>query len=122
MKTENVVAKTKNEEGEVQSATVQFDFPETFAEAGEMWGEENCLNLLNQKATIGVQNLVRSAIATGKSQEDIQEVVAGYKPGERRAGPRKDPKEKMREMFSNMTEEEQEAYLAELKKELASRS
>lgn len=96
-----------------------LNVPTTMAEAGEMWGEEVCLSLLNAKAVIQFQDLVRRNLKLGKTDEEIAEAIADFKPTKgRKGGPRKSFVAKSKENFKKMSPEERQAYLAELQASL----
>ena len=74
-------------------ANVNYAFPETLAEASEVYGEAVALSILLQQVTVKLQGGVRTQLKAGKTSKEIQAWADGWKPG--MAKPKKSALEKV---------------------------
>lgn len=59
--------------------------PETIAEAVDVFGEEGALYLLNAGLTVKQQGVARELYKRDKSRQDVDQAVASYRPGHKKA-------------------------------------
>lgn len=98
--------------------TVNYNIGSTLAELVAQFGEAVVASAAIDSIVIGVQALVRRHAAgtektPGKSQEEIQKIVDGYKPGV--GATRKSPVDKVASLVSQMSAEDRAALLRQLK-------
>lgn len=107
--------KTRIGRGETASepVTVEYAFPETLAEAGDMYGEEIALAHMTGSVRVALQGFVRSRMEAGDSPQEIQEKVNTWQPSQRTQG--KSQEEKAREFLSKLDPETRAALLADFK-------
>lgn len=107
--------KTRIGRGENASepVTVEYNFPETVAEAAEMYGDEIALNHLTGSVRVALQGFVRSRMEAGDPPEEIQNKVNAWKPSQRTQG--KSQEEKARDFLSKLDPETRAALLADFK-------
>jgi len=106
---------------EAPSATVEFDFGDNLAEASELFGDDVVFSRFVAAATVDVQALIRRHLSsedkdgnsTAKSEEEIQSLVAEYKPGTS-TRKRVSASEKAQRAIDNLTEAEKAALLESL--------
>ena len=77
----DTITATKVVAGEEKQAVITTDLGENFADAVAKFGEEVVYSGFKRSATISVQNLMRSYIEKGKTQEEITSLLAAWKPG-----------------------------------------
>jgi len=112
-------AKTKEVIDTVEG-TVEYDFPESTAEAVEAFGEAPTNNLIRESLRRWVQSTIRRYAENGYKGDDLQKAVEAAKPG---IGGRKvDPMIAYREKLVRMTPEEQKAEMAKLKELISAQS
>ena len=100
-----------------KSATVTYDFGENTSDAVGKFGDEVVFSNFVGKSVITVQAIIRRMLRAGNSQDEISEVIKGWKPGvaiERTF----DPLSATLKRFEDMTPEEQKKFLADLKAKL----
>jgi len=76
--TVNATAKTDNE---LRKVSVAYDFGDDLADAGMKFGEDVVFNIYKQQAVIKLQAVIRNAAEAGKTDEEIAEAAAEWKPG-----------------------------------------
>lgn len=119
MKTFKIAAKTKNPERQL---TVELPQPETLNEAIDVWGEKVVFNRAVAAVTIDIQAKMRGFMvdkldkegkvtASAKTDEEIQEALSNWKPGEKTIQ-RKTPIEKLKQIMAKMSPEDRAALLA----------
>jgi len=104
-----VSAKKDEKEG-----TINYDFGADLDEAVEMFGADVVFSRYRAAAKIDLQAVMRRYLAAGK---DCEELAEKWKPGmvmERVV----DPKAAAKNAFAKMSEEEKEAFLAELRSQM----
>lgn len=113
MSTEEVTAKLGTGE-DAPSFSVNFDFGDNLEGATEMYGEEVVFGRYRSAAVVDLQALIRRHAGgeNGKSNDEIQGIVAEWKPGVQRA--RKSTKQKALDAFENLSAEEREELLGQL--------
>ena len=101
--------------------TVNYNFGGTLEGAVDLFGAEAVYAVFTQQAAVKIQGVVRRALESGATQEEIQAKVDAYKFGvvNRAAGKGKTKKEKALNAFADMTPEEKAAFIAELKEQMA---
>ncbi len=90
-----------------------YDFGDNLAEMQEKFGEEVTYSNARQNMRVGIQAMMRRMIEKGETEENIQNAVASYVPGV--GGQKQDPVEKFKAKWANLSEEEREKLLDELK-------
>jgi hypothetical protein len=95
------------------SVECQYDFGESLEEMKQKFGEEVVFSNAKQAITISIQALMRRKIEKGETEEAICQAVAEYVPG--LAGERQDPVEKFKSRWANLSKEEREKLLDQLK-------
>lgn len=104
--------------GEVEA---NYAFPETLEEAGEMFGEEVALSLLNAQLTVALQSNLRRWAAsadeagevTTASEEELQANVDAWKPGTVNRS-KKSKEDKVLDIIGDMDEDAYQAFLDDL--------
>lgn len=104
-----ITAKKKDSENAV---TVEYDLPETLAGLVEKFGEDAVAGAATDSFVISLQSVIRRNF--DKSQDEVNEAVNSWVPGQRSAAVKKSPAEKAKAAFSAMSPEERQAFLAEL--------
>ena len=81
--TAKVIAAKAGTSDDAPSASVEFDFGDTLADAAELFGEDVVFSRFVSAATVDLQALIRRnlTLEEPKSEEEIQELVAEWKPG-----------------------------------------
>lgn len=105
----DVSAKTKEHPAIV---TVQYDVPDSLADLTAKFGEGVIASNAKGAIVISLQAFVRRHI--DKTQDELNALVADWKPDTRAAGPKKSALEKATELLSGMTPEARAALLAQL--------
>ena len=122
--TEKVISAKAGTTDEAPSASVNYDFGETLAEAEELFGADVVFSRFVAAATVDIQALIRRHLKTpedkdgnitgeAKSEEEIQAIVAEYKPGTS-TRTRVSASEKAARAIDKLTEEEKAALLESL--------
>lgn len=96
---------------------VEVDYPlldcKTIEEAVKNFGEDVVLAHVKSSITVALQGNLRTMIKAEKSQEEIDEAVAKWKPGMRTPG--KTKLEKVHDLMGDMTPEQRAELLKKLK-------
>lgn len=90
----------------------EFNFGENLDEAIQMFGEDNVFDAYVRNAKVQVQNMIRRAAETGKSEEDIEGMISNFKIGDSISF--KDPKTSVKKALEGMSAEDRAAMLEEL--------
>lgn len=98
-----------------RTVTVKYDFGSGLPDAVGKFGEDVVFRLFQQQAKIRLQAIIREQIVAGKSDEEIAQHVAGWKPGQ--APQRKSRVEKLAEKLAGLDPEDLKAVLRQLKAE-----
>ena len=61
---------------------VTLVMPETLEEASEVYGESGALILLRAGLKVKQQNIARTAFRQGKERDEVDKLVANYRPGQ----------------------------------------
>lgn len=94
-----------NSTGEKVTGSVEYDFGANLDEAVEVFGADIVYAQFKQNATIALQGIMRRAIQSGKSGDELQAAVAEWKPGVRtRTG--KSPADKIKTLLAGKSPEE----------------
>lgn len=104
---------------EKRSATIEVPLAENFDDAVAQYGKEVMYEKFIDSVIISIQSAMRSGIAAGKTDEQIQAALANYKPGVKMSlgfGGGAPTKEKMLDAVKNFSPEDKAAFIAELKK------
>ena len=96
------------------SFSVNFDFGDDIDSAVELYGAEVVFGRYRSAAVVDLQALIRrhGGGENAKTESEIQDIVAEWKPGVQRA--RKSTKQKALDAFENLSEEEREELLSQL--------
>jgi hypothetical protein len=104
----------KDEDGNTVDShelSVEYDFGSTLDDAVELFSEEIVLAHFKAHAVVSLQSRMRSAAKLG---QDVQEAADGWKPGQvTRRG--KSPVEKAMGAFEKMSDDQQQAFIEQLK-------
>lgn len=94
-----------------RSATVEYSALDVEDLAGlvQNFDEDVIFNHAKRSFVISLQAYVRAQIESGKSQEEIQEAVSEWKPGQRRQT--KTPAEKIQDLLAKLSPADREAFL-----------
>ena len=122
--TARVISAKAGTDDSAPSASVSFDFGENLAEAEELFGADVVFSRFCSAATVDIQALVRRHLkaptdkdgnVTGeaKTEEEIQAIVAEYKPGTS-SRVRVSASEKAARAIEKLTDEEKQALLESL--------
>lgn len=96
------------------SITVNYAIGESVDENLKLYGEDVCNDALRASLILRVQGRVRSLINSGKTAEEINTALSGWKIGiVTRKGV--SPKEKIKGLYEKCSPEERNALLKELK-------
>lgn len=106
-------AKTIKATKDGRTVEAQYDFGDTLEEMGQKFGEEVVRSSAEQQMTIGIQGIMRRMIQQEKDDNEIQQRVADYVPGV--GGPKQDPVERFKAKWANLSVEDREKLLDELK-------
>ena len=114
MSLEQYSALVKDGDEEGPSATVEYDFGSNLPEAVELFGEDVVFKRFKAAAVVDLQGVIRRNLKgdNPKTEEEIQEAVSEWKPGVQKA--RKSKQEKALDILGEMSQEEKDAFLAEL--------
>lgn len=105
--------KTVKATKEGRTVETLYDFGDTLDEMTQKFGEEVVRSNAEQSITVNLQSMIRRMIQAGKTDEEIQAKVAEHVPG--KGGEKADPVEKFKAKWSNLSKEEREKLLDELK-------
>ena len=97
--------------------TVVVDFPENVEEAVDTWGDEVTFQQIKAAVVVSLQSFIRGLIKQKKSQAEIQEAAANWKPGIRARG--KTPQEKILEQFAGLSADEKKRLLEQFMQDAA---
>lgn len=61
---------------------VTMSLPETVDEALDIYGQDGVLSLFNAGLKVKLQNIARSNFKAGKSREEVETLLAQYRPGQ----------------------------------------
>jgi len=100
------------------SAVVPVRHGADLDEAIELWGEDTVFNMFSKLFTRKVQNTGRRMLKQGDSYDEIVEASRNYDPNETRRGRTKDPQKDAKKAISQMSAEEKQALMDELRGEL----
>ena len=105
----DVSAKTSDSDRVV---TVTYDFGKDMATSVEKFGENVVHSKFVQSAIIDLQSLIRRLLKAGKTDDEINAEVSGWKPGAK-VTVRKSGKEKALDALGSLSEEDRAAILAQ---------
>jgi len=75
----------KGEDGTIGEPSVyETEVPESYAEATEMLGEAGAFSIFLAGLKVKQDNVARNAFRSGKSQEEVEQIVASWRPGGQR--------------------------------------
>lgn len=94
--------------------TANFDMPETLAAMVEVLGEDVVISRAKASLVIDIQAGMRRLMEKGKTEEEVQAWVAGWKPEVREVGPRLSPFEKAMASVGKLTPEQREELRRQL--------
>ena len=103
---------------ELKECTIEYDFGATVEEAVEKFGAEVVFSGFVAKATITAQAAIRRYLETGKSPEEIQELMNSWQPGVALKG-ESDPVGAVVRKVAAMSDDDKAAFIADLQKKLA---
>lgn len=103
-----------------RKVVVEIPLAENLNDAIAQYGEEVVYSNFLANVKIGAQAPIRKGIEQGKSDEEIQAVMANYKPGVKLMtgfgpGAGTPSKENMLKAFANFSDEDKKAFIAALK-------
>lgn len=111
--TATMVDENGNSTGEKVTGSVEYNFGADLTEAMELFGEDIIYSQFKQNATIALQGIMRRAIQSGKSGDELQAAVSEWKPGVRtRTG--KSPADKIKDLLAGKSPEEIQEILSSL--------
>jgi hypothetical protein len=124
MSAKEITAKVNSSDRE--AVTVTYDFGDNLDEAVSLFGAEVVFARFAAAATVDLQGVIRrhmvdqlgkdgQVTSAAKSDEEIAELVANWKPG--LAKPKKSAKEKLTDMLAALDPEARAALLAEYAEE-----
>jgi len=61
---------------------VTFNLPETVDEALDVYGQDGVLTLFNAGLKVKLQNIARNAFKQGKDRDEVENLMANYRPGQ----------------------------------------
>ena len=114
MTAKDVSAKLKDSDRVV---TVQYDFGDTVEESVNLFGADVVHSRFLSAAVVDLQALIRRGIKAGKSDEEIAQMVAAWKPGVKTVT-RKAPTEKIKDIFAGLSPEQKKEMLKQLREEM----
>jgi hypothetical protein len=109
------ISAKKQIDNEEKSAVINYDFGETLEEASKMFGAEVVFTNFRANAKITAQAAIRRMLEKGMTQEQIQEKMAGWKPGVA-IDTSVDPLTAMMAKYATMSPEDQKKFIEDLKK------
>lgn len=105
--------KVEGQEDNNLEATILYDFGDNLSDAVDKFGEEIVFGCYAAASKISGQAAIRRQLENGKTQEDITERMAEWKPGQKLERVT-DPVAALKAKLMTMTDEEKQAMLAEL--------
>jgi len=100
------------------SSTVSYDFGDSLQEAVEKFGADTIFKKFKSHAIQDLKGIVRRMLEAGTfTQENIDEVVKHWKPGEKKIR-MKSAKDSLLQKLLSMSPSDREAYLKELTQEI----
>lgn len=107
----DVVARIPKDDKE---AKVVLNQPATVEEAIELWGGDSVLNHATANVRVTLQGIIRRLMDASKTQEEITELTADWKPGVTIEGVGANPADRILKNFDKMTAEEKQKILEQL--------
>jgi len=112
---DQTIKATVNMDDESQEVVeVVYDFGDNLEEAADKFGEKVVFDRFVAASTVTLQGAIRRYKKAGKSDEEIQTIVSGWKPGETLKAVAVDPLVALKRKLATMSDEEKEATLKEL--------
>jgi len=108
-KSEYEVSAKKSDDDRV--VTAKYKFGANLAESTALFGDHTIYSKFVQSAVIDLQSLMRRLLKTGKTDEEIQTEVSGWKPGAKTTV-RKSGKEKALDALGSLSAEDRKEILA----------
>jgi len=96
-----------------RTVTAAYNCGEDLEEMRKLFGDKIAFSNARQQIKIGIQGIMRRMIEADKSDKEIVDHVADYKPG--LAGERQDPIQKFKTKWASLGKEDREKLLKELK-------
>lgn len=107
----NQTVSAKQKDG--PETSVEYNFGDTLEEAVELFGADVVFSRFKGAAVVDLQAMIRRLQKAGKTDKEIQEHCAQWKPSVGRAsGPRKTKEERLAELLSQMSPEERKRAIA----------
>lgn len=106
---------SKKIDGVDKSAAIAYDFGASLSEATDKFGEDVVFTNFKRTATITAQAAMRRMLEGGKTEDQIVQAMAGWKPGvalERTV----DPVGALESRWDSMSPEDQDRIIALVKK------
>jgi hypothetical protein len=100
-------------QGTDREVVAMVDLGDNLQDAIEKFGEEVVFTNFQAQAKIRAQAIMRDMLTAGKTDEEINEFMASWKPGSARERIT-DPKIAFLRRFEKLSEEEQNKYIEEL--------
>ena len=100
--------------GEKLTASVVYDFGENAAAAIDSFGDDVVLTNYRKSAVITLQGVVRRALQSGLSGEQVADRAAAWRPGVASERVQADPMQAAVAAFSGKTDEEQAEFIKQL--------
>jgi len=99
-----------------KTRAIEVDYPisDNLQENVQSHGEDVVNKLFVAKAKTEVQDRVRAMMKQGKTDKEIHDALKQFKLGQRQVS-KKTTKDKARELYNKMPEEERKEFLKELK-------
>jgi len=101
----------------VSGAEFEYDFGENLQDAAQKYGEDTVFKLYRQQAVVRAQAVARTHLTAGKSIDEVQQVLNGWKP-DATMSRAKSPVEKLAAKFAKLSPEEKQALLESIKQGL----
>ena len=100
--------------------TVEYDLGATLADKIKLFGENIVDSHAEGSITVALQGICRSAMEKGKTDDEIHQIVAGWKPGVK-TRIAVDAEQAFFAKFMSMSPEEQAAKIKEMKDKAAAK-
>ena len=82
MRPEERTVKMTTEEGELSEGNeYEVDTPESWAEAVDMYGDSGAFGIFLSGLKVKQDNVARNAFKSGKTKEQVEQIVGAWKPG-----------------------------------------